>query len=68
MARVRIPDELRDQVKEHVEDSAEYDTQSEFVKEAVREHLDRKKEFNVEDLTAEEIRMLKSLAESHLEN
>jgi len=68
MARVRIPDELRDQVKEHVEDSAEYDTQSEFVKEAVREHLDRKKEFNVEDLTPEEVKMLKSLAERHLDN
>ncbi len=68
MARVRIPDELRDQVKDYVHDSAEYDTQSEFVKEAVREHLDRKKEFDVEDLTAEEIKMLKSLAESHLED
>mgnify|MGYP002761291309 FL=1 len=42
MARVRIPDELRDEVKKYVRNNPEYDTQSDFVKEAVRRLFDKK--------------------------
>jgi len=55
MARVRIPDELRDQVKNYVEDSAEYDTQSEFVKDAVRQLLNNK-QLDLDEVSSEAIR------------
>jgi Arc/MetJ-type ribon-helix-helix transcriptional regulator len=42
MARVRLPDELRDEIKEYVRNNPEYDTQSDFVKDAVRRLFDKK--------------------------
>jgi len=51
MAHVRTPDELRDRVKKYVRESGEYDTISEFVKDAIRRLLDEKEEtYTKEDL------------------
>lgn len=44
MARVRIPDSMRDEIKSYVRNSSEYDTQSEFVKDAVRRLFDNKRD------------------------
>jgi len=55
MARVRIPDELRDEVKEYVRDSGNYDTMSEFAKDSIRRLLDEKKKTDSREELKKEI-------------
>jgi len=43
MAKVRIDEELKQSMKEYIEDSEEWSKQSEFVNQAVRELLRREK-------------------------
>lgn len=64
MARVRIPDELRDQIKEYVRESAEYDTQSEFVKDAIRRLLDEKRA----NISEKDIETIREIVDDELEH
>jgi len=51
MAKVRVSDGLKDRVKEEVSRNDEYDTQKEFVSEAIRRLLEKKED----QLSQEEI-------------
>jgi len=56
MARIRVPDRLRDEIKKYVRNNSEYDTQSEFVKDAIRRLFDEKNEVSDEEAVRQIIR------------
>jgi Arc/MetJ-type ribon-helix-helix transcriptional regulator len=54
MARVRIPDELRDRIRNYNKESGEYNSISDFASDAIRRLLDKKEErYTKEELKQE---------------
>ena len=54
MARIRIPDKLRDRIRDYNQESGEYNSISDFASDAIRRLLDRKEaDFTKEELKKE---------------
>jgi Arc/MetJ-type ribon-helix-helix transcriptional regulator len=61
MVKVRVDENVKEKLKQFLEDSEEWSKQSEFVNQAIREKLEDERSHDI-DLTMEEIKMLKNLA------